>query len=151
MKKNIRNWITGATCGIPKSKPSSGNSKGNNERKKSAREFLQALPTMPSHYCRSSSNKNYLEPLFASKSEVYREYKTKCTENGKAPYHKTGFTELFHELNLSFHLPHNSQMGPNREMMQPPLPESPQNEASASLDLALKQRDNEIISKFFCC
>ena len=28
-EKNIHNWITGATCGIPKSKPSSGNSKGN--------------------------------------------------------------------------------------------------------------------------
>ena len=53
--------------------------------------------------------------------------------------------------NSIFHLPHNSQMGPNREMMQPPLPESPQNEASASMDLVLKQRDNEIISKFLCC
>ena len=52
---------------------------------------------------------------------------------------------------LGFHLPHNSQMGPNREMMQPPLPESPQNEASASMDLVLKQRDNEKISKFLCC
>ena len=38
-----------------------------------------------------SSNKNYLELLFASKSEVYREYKTQCTVNGKASYHKTGF------------------------------------------------------------
>ena len=108
-EKNIHNWITGATYGIPKSKPSSGNSKGNNERKESAREFLQALPTMPSHYCRSSSNKNYLEPLFASKSEVYREYKAKCTENDKAPYHKTGFTELFHELNLSLYQPKKDQ------------------------------------------
>ena len=26
-EKNIHNWITGATCGIPKSEPSSGNSK----------------------------------------------------------------------------------------------------------------------------
>ena len=108
-EKTIHNWITGATCGIPKSKPSSGNSKGNNERKESAREFLQALPTMPSHYCRSSSNKNYLQPLFASKSEVYREYKAKCTENDKAPYHKTGFTELFHELNLSLYQPKKDQ------------------------------------------
>ena len=83
--------------------------KGNNERKESAREFLQALPTMPSHYCRSSSNKNYLEPLFASKSEVYCEYKTQCTENGKAPYHKTGFTKLFHELNLSLYQPKKDQ------------------------------------------
>ena len=65
-EKTIHNWITGATCGIPKSKTGSGNSKGNNERRESAREYLQTLPTMPSHYCRSSSNKNYLEPLFAS-------------------------------------------------------------------------------------
>ena len=53
--------------------------------------------------------KNYLEPLFASKSEVYREYKAKCTENDKAPYHKTGFTELFHELNLSLYQPKKDQ------------------------------------------
>lgn len=42
---------------------------------KSIHEFLDSLPTMESHYCRSSSSKNYLLPEWTSKEELYRLYK----------------------------------------------------------------------------
>ena len=74
-EKTIHNWITDATCGVPKGKATSSSIPARNERRESAKEYLLGLPNMPSHYCRSSSSKKYLEPLFASISEVYREYK----------------------------------------------------------------------------
>ena len=108
-EKTIHNWITDATCGVPKGKATSSSKPAGNERRGSAKEYLQGLPNTPSHYCRSSSSKKYLEPLFASISEVYREYKNYCTENVKTLYHKTGLSELFHDLNLALFQPRKDQ------------------------------------------
>lgn len=50
-----------------------------------AKLFFDSLPKLPSHYCRASSSKMYLEPLFTSFADVYREYETKCNESNKKP------------------------------------------------------------------
>ncbi|VEN46706.1 unnamed protein product, partial [Callosobruchus maculatus] len=44
------------------------------EKKNLLKKFFMELPKMPSHYCRSSTSKMYLEPVFQSKMDVYREY-----------------------------------------------------------------------------
>jgi len=44
------------------------------QRKESAENFLNSLPKMESHYCRSTTSKLYLEPVRQSHSELYREY-----------------------------------------------------------------------------
>ena len=52
-EKTIHNWITDATCGVPKGKATSSSKPARNERRESAKEYLQGLPpNMPSHYCR---------------------------------------------------------------------------------------------------
>ncbi|KAK9722137.1 hypothetical protein QE152_g19812 [Popillia japonica] len=38
--------------------------------------FLESLPKMESHYCRSTSNKLYLQPQWQSKQQLYELYKT---------------------------------------------------------------------------
>lgn len=43
--------------------------------------FLDNLPKLESHYCRSSSKRLYLEPLFQTKTDVYRLYKDYCDTN----------------------------------------------------------------------
>ena len=48
---------------------------GTSSNRVEIRAFLKSLPSIPSHYCRKSSSKKYIEPLFNSKAEVYLEYK----------------------------------------------------------------------------
>ena len=43
---------------------------GTSSNRVGIREFLKSLPSIPSHYCRKSSSKNYIQPLFNSKAEV---------------------------------------------------------------------------------
>ena len=44
------------------------------EPKTSARVYLTQLPKVESHYCRSKTKKQYLESVFESKTQLYREY-----------------------------------------------------------------------------
>ena len=52
--------------------------------KESAREHIRSFPTIDSHYCRSNSNRKYLEEGLSLK-EMYRMYKKFMTENQKTP------------------------------------------------------------------
>ncbi|XP_031358123.1 uncharacterized protein LOC116181837 [Photinus pyralis] len=69
-------------------------------------EFLNMLPKLESHYCRASSKKQYLEPLWRSRAELYKFYKTEfCVEHNLAPASTTLFFNKFEELNLSLYKP----------------------------------------------
>lgn len=72
-EKTIHNWINDANCGVPKSPETPGPKKTNainKERRQSAVLYLESLPKVPLHYCRASTSKQYLEPLFSSLSDV---------------------------------------------------------------------------------
>lgn len=46
--------------------------------------FLDNLPKLPSHYCRKSSKKIYLEPITGNGRnmvDIFTEYKRVCAEN----------------------------------------------------------------------
>lgn len=49
------------------------------------RRFIRALPAVPSHYCRSSSNKLYLPAEVKSIANLYRSYVNHVQEEGKIP------------------------------------------------------------------
>jgi len=44
-------------------------------------DFIQKLPAVKSHYCRASSNKNYLPAEMGNLSRVYEVNKCYCTQN----------------------------------------------------------------------
>ena len=50
-------------------------SHGTPELYDSAKLFLDALPELASHYCRAKSDKLYLEPVFNTNTDLYKEYK----------------------------------------------------------------------------
>ncbi|KAJ8981068.1 hypothetical protein NQ317_007204 [Molorchus minor] len=54
------------------------NRRSNDNRRLTLKSFLDELPKMPSHYCRVSTSKIYLEPTFQSKNDLYREYQKYC-------------------------------------------------------------------------
>lgn len=44
------------------------------DRQKSMNEFFDSLPTMESHYCRASSSRQYLQPDWKTKMDLYKFY-----------------------------------------------------------------------------
>lgn len=110
-EKMIYNWLHDCESGIPNSEKT--DTRGSNEefqrRKQSARDYLTMIPKVESHYCRSSSKKQYLESLFESKNHVYKEYEKMMNTEGKTPYNKTGFFEMFEQMNLSLWQPKKDQ------------------------------------------
>jgi len=85
--------------GIPKNKTSEDNLRLVNK-------FIQSLPVVPSHYCRSSSNKKYLSSDISNASRLYLIYKDFCSTNGYNAVSKRVFLNIFHDkYNIGFHKP----------------------------------------------
>jgi len=61
------------------------------------REHIRSFPKVPSHYCRSTTTAEYLEPNL-SVNEMYRLYKEKC-ENDNVKPQSVHFTERFLTMN----------------------------------------------------
>ena len=72
-------------------------------------EFFNLLQRLPSHYCKPSSSKLYLEPLFQSFADVYKLYMTKCNENKQRPLSRQVVKVIFDELNLALFHPRKDQ------------------------------------------
>lgn len=75
----------------------------------SAREWLEMLPKLPSHYARKDTNKLYLAPIWESKSSLYREYQKHSLENNKPCASLALFSDIFEEMNLSIFSPRKDQ------------------------------------------
>lgn len=90
-ENTVRYWIEHAEKGMTKKTevirpPKKVKTKGNLEK------FFDDLPKMPSHYCRASSTKLYLEPVVQSKSKLYQLYCEKCNEQQEVPLSLDGYS-----------------------------------------------------------
>ncbi|XP_060808417.1 uncharacterized protein LOC132903662 [Amyelois transitella] len=98
----IKKWII-CDDGTPKNIPKN-NVKA--EPQKQLRRFFDSLPKLESHYCRKDSSKLYLEPLWTSKSQLYKAYtKDFCSQKNAEPLSIATFCNIFDELNLSLFRP----------------------------------------------
>ncbi|KAK6168332.1 hypothetical protein SNE40_020889 [Patella caerulea] len=79
------------------------------QKVQAAKSYLESLPSLPSHYCRASSSKQYLEPVFADMTEVYKAYTQYCEENNTSRVSRRTFIDLFHDLNLAIYTPKKDQ------------------------------------------
>lgn len=76
--KQSCNGMTEST--VEKNKTRNSGLKKTNTEKEGLIQFLDELPKLPSHYCRQSTSKVYLEPTFGNNmSDIYREYRNWCT------------------------------------------------------------------------
>lgn len=78
-------------------------------KRSSANTFLSKLTKMESHYCRASSSKEYLEPMWDSMDHLYREYVNCCAEEGHPVASKTSFVQMFNDMNLGLFSPRKDQ------------------------------------------
>lgn len=80
-----------------------------NRGKEFLKEFLANLPKMPSHYCRQSTAKMYLEPIFHTVADLYKVYNEKCKERAVKAMGRTVFTEVVKEMNIGLFQPRKDQ------------------------------------------
>ncbi|KAK4887285.1 hypothetical protein RN001_003556 [Aquatica leii] len=101
----IKNW---AKSDIETSKKviSVGSKQTQDLRIKSLHEFFDSLPKLESHYCRVSTSKLYLEPVWMSKSQLFQLYKTEfCRNRDKNPLSIATFLKEFDNKRLSLYRP----------------------------------------------
>lgn len=70
-------------------------------RSTTVKEWLNLLNKIPSHYCRSSSNRVYIEDTFESKSHIFRVYTEWCKDNQKPNIGRKLFNEILEEEKIS--------------------------------------------------
>jgi hypothetical protein len=109
-ERMMYDWVMKSTNGIPNKEHYQRPQRQEESNKKIfARNFLMSLPKLPSHYCRASSSKLYLEPVFASVSELHREYKKQAIIDEKPILSRPPFLNLLEEQNISLFKPRKDQ------------------------------------------
>lgn len=79
-------------------------------RQKALTQFFELLPKVPSHYCRATSKKLYLEPVWTSKRQIYDVYCEEwCKEKKIKPLSTCSFYKVFDDLNLALYRPKKDQ------------------------------------------
>jgi hypothetical protein len=69
------------------------------------RNHIESFPRIPSHYCRSSTTKDYLEPDL-SLEKMYDMYVENCHKYHLNPLKKSMYRTIFkEEFNIGFHVP----------------------------------------------
>lgn len=66
---------------------------------------MSALPKLPSHYCRQSTSKLYLEPIIQSKSQLYRLYVDYSVTENKPVASRKVFESVLFEENIGLFQP----------------------------------------------
>lgn len=112
-QRQLRDWLTEVPSVMmnPVSAPAPPQP-GNDELEEvnSIVEFFDKLPKVESHYCRSSTTKKYLEPIWNSVTgDLYTEYLQFCSTNNKKKYCTASFSRKFRELKLSIFKPRKDQ------------------------------------------
>lgn len=106
----VYSWLTSAnTHGINKEVKTIPSRARTFESGGSAKVFLDAVPKVESHYCRRNTNRLYLEPMFRSFEDVYREYQSYCGENNLVPGSKTTLRKEMDERKISIFKPRKDQ------------------------------------------
>ena len=75
------------------------------EIKDGIRVHINSIPRVESHYCRATTNKEYVAPGFYI-SLLYEKYVEKCNETGWTPGKIHIYRQIFNsEFNIAFHVP----------------------------------------------
>ena len=108
----VRNWVceedVEKVLGEPQ-RQSKHYTRSDEDRHFLRTEFLEKLPKLPSHYCRSTSSRLYLEPIITSKSQLHQLYTDKCKQEGRKPLSKNILCEELEKMNISIFHPRKDQ------------------------------------------
>ncbi|WAQ97974.1 hypothetical protein MAR_022347 [Mya arenaria] len=106
----VYGWCNNSASRIPSKEDKTETRKAEQHRRhdelrQGVRQFLEEIPKLESHYCRASSSKLYLEPLFDTFSSLYKVYLAYCKVKKTKEAHRQVFENVFKEMNLSLFSP----------------------------------------------
>ncbi|WAR13967.1 hypothetical protein MAR_004072 [Mya arenaria] len=106
----VYGWCNNSASRIPSKEDKTETRKAEQHRRhdelrQGVRQFLEEIPKLESHYCRASTSKLYLEPLFETLSSLYKEYLVYCKVKKIKEAHRQVFENVFKEMNLSLFSP----------------------------------------------
>ena len=109
-EKTVYSWKQNTTvaAGLPSSAKVK-KSKDQSMVRKTAYDFLEKLPKVESHYCRSTTTKQFVEPFFSTKADLFKAYKENCIEQSIPYCSNCLFYNVFDEMNLSLYVPKKDQ------------------------------------------
>lgn len=76
---------------------------------KSVNEWLELIPKVPSHYCRASNKKTFVESTFYSFRHMHRIYSEWCRDNHKRAVGRKKFNNVLQSNNIAIHKPRKDQ------------------------------------------
>jgi len=79
------------------------------QRRNDIDQWLELLPKVPSHYCRASSSKTYVDSTFRSLNNMYDVYTENAKERGIEPLSRQVFVGILKEKKIGIHLPRKDQ------------------------------------------
>lgn len=83
------------------------------EKRNGTWEFLDSLPKMESHYFRAhallNTTKHYLEPMWESKFQLFREYTRLCQAKNVESASRAIFYKIFEGVNIGFYITKKDQ------------------------------------------
>lgn len=75
----------------------------------SLQQWLDIIPKVPSHYCRATSNRVYVDHDFKTKTQMHRIYCDWCDKNNKAPVMRKKFCDFLKDQKISIFKPRKDQ------------------------------------------
>lgn len=145
---SVANWVKGEKSnneiGMPKKNQPAKRLKAINTTKvQHISNFLTALPKMPSHYCRQSTAKDYVDINYTTWAEVYYDFekylKDQSIPDGEKPTYKC-FLDIIHKNNLSIYRPKKDQCDLCYAYKNKNLPEEDYNNHITARDRARKEK-----------
>lgn len=76
-----------------------------NSKRDSVKCYLSLLPKLPSHYCRQSTTKQYVEPIIQSKAQLYKLYVEYSSSEAKPVASRKLFFDILSEENIALFQP----------------------------------------------
>jgi hypothetical protein len=89
--------------------PSKEGADMNEQRRHFAETWIDSIPKVPSHYCRASTSKLYVESNFESQSGMHRVYTNYCNEHHQIPLSRPIFLQILESKNVAIHHPRKDQ------------------------------------------
>lgn len=107
-EKQLRSWTLRKSPASSESSEACSSAGPNNQLfgiSKDIETWLNSLPKIESHYCRSSTSKLYLEPVWYSVREMHRVYQVEYKKT--VSWHT--FQKIYKKMNLSIYAPNKDQ------------------------------------------
>ena len=79
------------------------------EKRNKAREFLESIPKVESHYCRATTDRLYVEPCYKNFTDLFKTYTRFCRDSNVDPLSRVALMKMFRNMNMSIYHPKKDQ------------------------------------------